>query len=81
MGSTTSLNRMPRRVNSLLLTSILGLSSALVTASPLVPDAPEQATSDHGWDFRKHAVFLKDVVGRLKAGAEKNQERPPPQRG
>lgn len=34
----------------------------------LVPDDPSQATSDHGWDFRKHAVFLKDVVGRLKAG-------------
>lgn len=34
----------------------------------LVPDDPSQATSDHGWDFRKHGVFLKDVVGRLKAG-------------
>lgn len=38
MGSTTSLNRLPHRVNSLLLTSILGLSSALVAASPLVPE-------------------------------------------
>lgn len=34
----------------------------------LVPDDPSQATSDHGWDFRKHGVFLKEVVGRLKAG-------------
>ncbi|NWJ26605.1 pyridoxine 5'-phosphate synthase [Rhizobium sp. RM] len=34
----------------------------------LVPDDPTQATSDHGWDFRKHATFLKDVVSRLKAG-------------
>ncbi|XAZ22012.1 pyridoxine 5'-phosphate synthase [Sinorhizobium sp. B11] len=32
----------------------------------LVPDDPSQATSDHGWDFRKHQAFLTDVVGRLK---------------
>jgi pyridoxine 5-phosphate synthase len=32
----------------------------------LVPDDPTQATSDHGWDFRKHQVFLTDVVARLK---------------
>jgi pyridoxine 5-phosphate synthase len=40
------------------------------TAQPeqvtLVPDDPSQATSDHGWDFRKHQAFLTDVVGRLK---------------
>jgi pyridoxine 5-phosphate synthase len=34
----------------------------------LVPDDPTQATSDHGWDFRKHGNFLRDAVGRLKAG-------------
>ncbi len=34
----------------------------------LVPDDPSQATSDHGWDFRAHAKFLKQVVGRLKSG-------------
>lgn len=34
----------------------------------LVPDDPAQATSDHGWDFRKHESFLKDVVRRLKSG-------------
>lgn len=33
----------------------------------LVPDDPSQATSDHGWDFRKYGDFLKDVVGRLKS--------------
>lgn len=34
----------------------------------LVPDDPSQATSDHGWDFRKHASFLKETVARLKSG-------------
>jgi pyridoxine 5-phosphate synthase len=32
----------------------------------LVPDDPSQATSDHGWDFRKHQTFLSDTVARLK---------------
>lgn len=32
----------------------------------LVPDDPSQATSDHGWDFRKHRSFLETAVGRLK---------------
>ncbi|WP_275783370.1 pyridoxine 5'-phosphate synthase [Pararhizobium gei] len=32
----------------------------------LVPDDPAQATSDHGWDFRKNHVLLGTVVGRLK---------------
>lgn len=32
----------------------------------LVPDDPSQATSDHGWDFVRHADFLKTVVARLK---------------
>ncbi len=31
----------------------------------LVPDDPAQATSDHGWDFRKHGDHLQDVVARL----------------
>ncbi|MEO4042452.1 pyridoxine 5'-phosphate synthase [Hoeflea sp. CAU 1731] len=34
----------------------------------LVPDDPAQATSDHGWDFEKHAEFLADAVDRLKRG-------------
>ncbi|WP_113447308.1 pyridoxine 5'-phosphate synthase [Rhizobium cremeum] len=33
----------------------------------LVPDDPSQATSDHGWDFRKHKAFLSDTVARLKS--------------
>lgn len=32
----------------------------------LVPDDPAQATSDHGWDFRKDRKLLESVVGRLK---------------
>ncbi len=33
----------------------------------LVPDEPEQQTSDHGWDFAKHRDHLTDIVARLKA--------------
>ncbi len=32
----------------------------------LVPDDPEQATSDHGWDFEKDTEILKPMVARLK---------------
>lgn len=32
----------------------------------LVPDDPSQATSDHGWDFRKNHNLLGSVVGRIK---------------
>ncbi|MNN87941.1 Pyridoxine 5'-phosphate synthase [compost metagenome] len=32
----------------------------------LVPDSPEQLTSDHGWDFRSDRHFLRDVVAQLK---------------
>jgi len=32
----------------------------------LVPDDPAQATSDHGWDFRRDHSLLGNVVGRLK---------------
>lgn len=33
----------------------------------LVPDAPDQLTSNHGWNTIKHEAFLCDVVGRFKA--------------
>ena len=33
----------------------------------LVPDAPEQPTSDHGWDFVGQQAFLTDVVAQLAA--------------
>ena len=32
----------------------------------LVPDAPEQATSDHGWDVEAEADLLKRSIGRIK---------------
>lgn len=32
----------------------------------LVPDDPNQATSDHGWDFTGQGNFLRDCVQRLK---------------
>lgn len=31
----------------------------------LVPDAPGQATSDHGWDVHANLSFLQDVVAEL----------------
>lgn len=33
----------------------------------LVPDVPNQLTSDHGWDTILHMSFLKDVIARFKA--------------
>lgn len=33
----------------------------------LVPDSPEQATSDHGWDFHGKAPYLTSMVQLLKA--------------
>ena len=33
----------------------------------LVPDAPGQLTSDHGWDTVGQADFLRETIGRLKA--------------
>ena len=32
----------------------------------LVPDAPDQLTSDHGWDVQKHEAFLKEVLDGLR---------------
>lgn len=32
----------------------------------LVPDAPGQLTSDHGWDTVKHEAFLTEVIKRLQ---------------
>lgn len=31
----------------------------------LVPDDPNQLTSDHGWDTIKHKAFLQEVIGKF----------------
>ncbi len=33
----------------------------------LVPDAPSQLTSDHGWDVKRHAADLERFIPRLRA--------------
>lgn len=33
----------------------------------LVPDAPDQLTSDHGWDVARDAALLTEVLQRLRA--------------
>jgi pyridoxine 5-phosphate synthase len=37
------------------------------TQCTLVPDADAQLTSDHGWDCRHHAHFLRDTITGIKA--------------
>jgi len=32
----------------------------------LVPDAPDQLTSDHGWDIPRQAPLLREVLGQLR---------------
>ncbi|MGN6158004.1 MAG: pyridoxine 5'-phosphate synthase [Devosia sp.] len=35
----------------------------------LVPDDPEQSTSDHGWDIAAHDTMLAEIIERLQNGA------------
>ena len=42
------------------------VAAANPTQVTLVPDTPEQATSDHGWDFAQDAELLSAAVGQLK---------------
>ena len=37
------------------------------TQATLVPDAPDQLTSDHGWDLKKDGEFVKDVCAKITA--------------
>jgi pyridoxine 5-phosphate synthase len=37
------------------------------TQCTLVPDAPDQLTSDHGWDLHKDGEFLRPILAELKA--------------
>jgi len=44
------------------------LVTAVVPAQvTLVPDAPDQLTSNHGWDIPAHEDFLHDVVDHFKS--------------
>ncbi len=36
------------------------------TQVTLVPDAPDQLTSNHGWDTRKYQDFLKPIIARFR---------------
>nr|CAA6828739.1 MAG: Pyridoxine 5'-phosphate synthase (EC [uncultured Thiotrichaceae bacterium] len=37
------------------------------TQCTLVPDSPDQLTSDHGWDLAKEGEFVKGICDRLNA--------------
>lgn len=37
------------------------------TQCTLVPDDPDQLTSDHGWDVNKHGDSLREIVSQLQA--------------
>ena len=37
------------------------------TQVTLVPDSPDQITSNAGWDTKKHQTFLRDVVAQFRA--------------
>ncbi|ATO57098.1 pyridoxine 5'-phosphate synthase [Bartonella sp. 1-1C] len=49
--------------------TFLDLAEKYADQITLVPDSPDQSTSDHGWDFVSSAEFLAPVIQRLK---EKN---------
>ena len=40
--------------------------NAMPDQCTLVPDAPDQLTSDHGWDISAHKSLLSNVLGRLR---------------
>lgn len=42
---------------------VLQVQPAQVT---LVPDAPDQLTSNHGWNTKAHADFLRPIIARFK---------------
>ncbi|KEG19193.1 pyridoxine 5'-phosphate synthase [Bartonella bacilliformis] len=44
----------------------LSLAEKYADQITLVPDSPDQSTSDHGWDFAKDAEFLTPIIQRLK---------------
>ena len=41
------------------------IESTKPTQCTLVPDSPNQLTSDHGWNLSEHGAFVKDICSRL----------------
>ena len=41
------------------------IESTKPTQCTLVPDSPNQLTSDHGWNLSEHGTFVKDICSRL----------------
>ncbi len=41
------------------------VESTKPTQCTLVPDSPDQLTSDHGWNLSKHEKFVKETCSRL----------------
>ncbi|MBK5202606.1 MAG: pyridoxine 5'-phosphate synthase [Prolixibacteraceae bacterium] len=42
------------------------VTNVKATQVTLVPDSPDQLTSDHGWDIPANKEFLREVIKRLK---------------
>ncbi len=45
---------------------LLLVEACMPAQCTLVPDAEDQLTSDHGWDFTKHLETLRPIIQRLK---------------
>ena len=46
--------------------TFLDLAETYANQITLVPDSPDQSTSDHGWNFAKDSAFLEPIIKRLK---------------
>jgi len=46
--------------------TFLGMAETYANQITLVPDSPQQSTSDHGWDFSRQSTFLAPIIKRLK---------------
>ena len=47
------------------------VSEAQPTQVTLVPDAPEQKTSDHGWDLSADGKWLKEIISKIAAAGSR----------
>ncbi len=46
--------------------SFIELAETYADQVTLVPDSPEQSTSDHGWNFKQDKEFLTPIISRFK---------------